>query len=249
MVIEKSKKPIGSISHRSDGDYKKIGEGDWKKITEDNNSRSDSKPIHNREYYKSQDDSEYDKDVKEHLDRLSNESIDGLSQYMLNYKLINNFLRDTEKLDSNKAYTPFIESKINLMNKAFAETNINGESAPELYRGGVFPLNIVKNMKVGNVFQDNGYVSTSKDINQAKTFMNDKGIDTKTQANVIFKITPGKFKFIPVSGLSKTFANEKEYLLNKGTQFVIKDVSFGKDKYGGKIYNLTIEPKDNTHAA
>lgn len=42
-IIEKAGKPVGTVSHRSDGDYKKQSDGSWEKVTEpkENNEQVD----------------------------------------------------------------------------------------------------------------------------------------------------------------------------------------------------------------
>ena len=231
QAVEKAA-PVGHISHRKDGDYKKQSDGKWIKVTDGKEPKQkepkQKEPVKQSPERKFPDytgDPEYAKLSEESLSKLSEKSLGQLENYQTDSSEINRCLRKSiEDLKKQYNYTDTEIKKVReegyLIDQAFKETPINGFGLPILYRGGKMSAEKIKALKEGSTFVDRAFVSTSSDENMAGNFLQSMELYPEEE-KILFKIKDGQSKAIPLANLQKEdlmYAKEKEFLLNRNTR-------------------------------
>lgn len=144
------------------------------------------------------------------------------------YREVNGALRSGKKLDDNPTVT--------LLDRTF---KTHGEEAPHVvYRGiaGYDPEEL--NLEEGSEFTDPGFVSTTRDVKEAKKFAF-HGSDRLSgdAVGIIFKIQTRGIRALNMSPFSRY--GERETLLNRGTRFRVKSVREGIP--GESLSRVTLE--------
>jgi len=230
IPIEKKRLEVGHISHRTDGDYKKVGEGEWVKVTEGNKPK-EKKLIKRRNYESNTGDKEYDNASKESLSYLKDESLKRLRFYVGDSSEINDLLRG-KNIYAKKDRLKRIKLAIKEIDQAFDEAPINSKQLSQLYRGGFINKKTLDSYSKNVKFKDASFISTSLNLDIAKGFLN-KLVMKEDIVPVLFKIKKFKndCKALPISSLGPVaYYSEKEFLLNRNTEFTVLDKKFNKEK-------------------
>ena len=167
------------------------------------------------------------------IKKLSDENISSIQKYTKGFdKIINDNLR------FDKAFERGVkeESIINLSNILESAPKYTGE----VYRGIYFPdmnridfEDLKQEFKIGNIFTDKGFMSTSYDKKVAASFTNP---DLADNTRVLFQIQSKNG--VMIDKLSK-FEDEKEVLFNRNSKFeVISQTSKEKNNVRNLIITL-----------
>ena len=167
--------------------------------------------------------------------RLTNEEISSIQKYTKGFdKIINDNLR------FGKAFQRGVNNEsVNNLSKILIDAP---KYTGEVYRGIHFPdmnkidfENLKQDFKVGNIFIDKGFMSTSYNKKVAASFTNP---DLSDNTRVLFQIQSKKG--VIIDKLSK-FEDEKEVLFNRGSKF---EVISKTSKEKNNVRNLIITMKE-----
>lgn len=236
LMVMKAK-PIGTISQRKDGKYKKVSPDEWIKIKDTGGKEKEDfkKPLQPKQieprFPDYTEDPAYNKLAETALANVNDESVEALYRYTksafwdINKKLRGEFSTGS---DTN------VDEDIALMDQAFKDAPINGMTTPRLFRGAILDKSIIEKFRVGSSFTDKGFVSTTSDESKANKFRT--GTLEKNEIPVLFTILngDGQFTALPIANLNAAYAEEKEFLMNRSIEFEVVNVKDDKELFLGE---------------
>lgn len=148
------------------------------------------------------------------------------------HESINFYLRTPNKWNATMPFKPRVAEEVETLKKIFKKLAVPTQKDSVLYRGVGVSKN--KNFKVGDVFRDKGFASTSKNKNQALVFANDPNLRGES---VLLEIrVPKGHKVLPMTESLTFHPDENEVLLKNGTKFKVVEIKKNAEprKYGSK---------------
>ena len=231
-------KPIGTISHRQNGDYKKVGEGKWVKVTEPKESKEGE--VSGR--FNLTGNKDYDKLTSKTLENVNEQSLSSLKSYTFDSMEQNSFLRDPkemiEEFELDDEEISYLKKEIQNIDKAFKDAPDITQELPTLFRGSQMSNSMLRSLSEGSQFLDKSFVSTSSNPDIAKTFMSERVFGNQVPVLIKISNVDKGNKVLPISALSsiEEGKKEEEFLLERDSYFSV----LTKRKNKGGLWEIEV---------
>lgn len=213
--------PVGTKRERSDGKvYVKQPNGSWEVESESKEPekepkeislrnieqrRNEARAIENKDFYKKKS----NLDSEGFINSLNNEEKNAVKGYTINSLFINSFLRKNPRMeDLEDNFKKELMGKTELLDKSMSKASLKEDTiAYRYFDKNVGDVSFLDKLSKEDLFQDNGFCSTTIDIHRVS--------GRKIIAEIF---VPKGFKAIPSWSISK-YPGEEELILNRGTKF------------------------------
>lgn len=216
---------IGHISHRKDGDYKKIGEGEWVKVSEGGENKTETSGENKKEKLDISTEESYSENIEkmynDRFDELAKTNPDKLLKISQScnmytggqYEYINGLLTGKKTADDMTSKT-YEESKQHIENLKEYISEFKIDRDIKLYRG-IFLDSVPES---GNSISIDGFMSSSSSKDTAEYFSGRKKPPGKKQIVMEFTAKAGS-QFAPASqGVVLNKEEGNKYYFNSNEQ-------------------------------
>lgn len=171
-------------------------------------------------------------------DTLDEDEKDAIEQYTnFNYKVVNNYLRGKGELDD------WDTIKAQKIIKPLEKAIDRFELKDDIIVHRKMSANVINMFKVGDIWQDDAFVSTTP-IKGSFIPLGDDDTQSLKVIDMVIHVKAGKGVGAWVAPISE-FRDENEFLLNRGTRFRVKRI--GSNFEGGHVVELEVidrKPED-----